>query len=84
MIITIYSTSTCAICHALMQWLDKKGVAYKDVVIDETDEAMNQLLKASEGMMVTPPFTVVTKDDGTEEKVLGFDRAKISALVGIE
>ena len=26
--ITIYTTSTCAYCHALMDWLDSKGVKY--------------------------------------------------------
>lgn len=26
--ITVYTTPTCAYCHALMEWLDSKGVKY--------------------------------------------------------
>lgn len=34
--IKIYTTPTCAYCHALMDWLDEKGVAY--VEMDATKE----------------------------------------------
>ncbi len=81
--ITIYSTSTCAICHAQMQWLDKKGFSYTDVIVDESDEAMNQLMSATGGMMQVPPFTVITKDDGTEEKIQGFDYKKLAIILGV-
>ena len=29
--IKVYSTPTCAYCHALMDWLDELGVAYEEV-----------------------------------------------------
>ena len=29
--IKVYSTPTCAYCHALMDWLDSKGVQYVEV-----------------------------------------------------
>lgn len=29
--IKIYTTPTCAYCHALMDWLDGLGVSYKEV-----------------------------------------------------
>ena len=29
--IKIYTTPTCAYCHALMDWLDEMGVKYKEV-----------------------------------------------------
>ena len=35
--IKIYTTPTCAYCHALMDWLDKMGVEYKEM--DATKEA---------------------------------------------
>lgn len=34
--IKVYTTPTCAYCHALMDWLDKKGVEY--VEMDATKE----------------------------------------------
>lgn len=29
--IKVYTTPTCAYCHALMDWLDEKGVQYEEV-----------------------------------------------------
>ncbi|MBQ3469865.1 glutaredoxin family protein [Candidatus Saccharibacteria bacterium] len=29
--VKVYSTSWCPYCHALMAWLDKKGVKYQEI-----------------------------------------------------
>jgi glutaredoxin 3 len=29
--IKVYTTPTCAYCHALMDWLDELGIEYKEV-----------------------------------------------------
>lgn len=29
--IKVYTTTTCPYCHALMDWLDQKGVEYEEV-----------------------------------------------------
>ena len=29
--IKIYTTPTCVYCHALMDWLDEKGITYQEV-----------------------------------------------------
>ena len=29
--IKIYTTPTCVYCHALMDWLDEKGVEYEEI-----------------------------------------------------
>jgi len=34
--IKVYTTTTCAYCHALMDWLDEMGVEYKEM--DATKE----------------------------------------------
>ena len=79
--ITIFSTSICAICHAEMKWLDKQGVGYNHVVVDETDDGMEQFMQATGGVIQSPPFTVVKKADGTEIKIAGFDQKKLSAAI---
>ncbi|MBR2997174.1 glutaredoxin family protein [Candidatus Saccharibacteria bacterium] len=33
--IKVYTTTTCAYCHALMAWLDEQGVKYKEVSAKE-------------------------------------------------
>lgn len=29
--IKIYTTPTCAYCHALMEWLDEQGIEYEEI-----------------------------------------------------
>ena len=29
--IKIYTTPTCAYCHALMDWLDEQGISYEEI-----------------------------------------------------
>ena len=40
--VKIYTTPTCAYCHALMDWLDEKGVEYveKDATKEENINAV--------------------------------------------
>ncbi len=35
--IKVYTTPTCAYCHALMDWLDSKGIEYQEM--DATKES---------------------------------------------
>lgn len=79
MTITIYSTTNCASCHALMQWLDQKEVAYTNKVVDRSDADMDEFMSVNEGLISTP-FTVIETNDQTH-KVQGFDRTKIEPFV---
>lgn len=35
--IKIYTTPTCAYCHALMDWLDEKGIEYQEIDASNDD-----------------------------------------------
>lgn len=75
MTVTVFSTATCGICHALMQWLDKKGVVYQKVLVDESGENMARLMEVSDGA-IGVPFSLIEKDDGTKTTIAGFDQKK--------
>ena len=67
----IYSTSTCAYCHALMDWLDQKGVEY--IEKDYSDPAIAKEIEDKLGHEVAVvPTTVIG-----EEIIVGFDRPAI-------
>ena len=36
--IKVYTTQTCPYCHALMDWLDEKGVQYEEVDATSMDD----------------------------------------------
>ena len=80
MSVTVFSSSSCAICHAEMQWLDKQGVSYSNIVVDEDEGGMEKMLQATGGIIQGTPFTVI-EQNGTTETVAGFDRARLTKLV---
>lgn len=77
--ITIYSTTTCPFCVQLKHWLDGKGIAYTDYLVDKNPYAAQMMVQQSGQMGV--PFTTVEHEDGTVDKVLGFDRGKFEAIL---
>jgi len=79
--ITIYSTATCGFCKMLKSYLNDKGIKYEVKMADE-DQAIARELYEKSGQLGVP-FTVITDEDGKEEMVLGFDRPKIDAALGI-
>lgn len=79
--ITIYSTATCGFCKMLKSYLQDKGIAYTEKKADEDQDLARELYEKSGQLGV--PFSIITDEDGKEEKVLGFDRARIDAALGI-
>ena len=80
--ITIYTTRTCPFCRQLEQWLDKNGVEYTDYKVDSNPIAAQNMVRISGQMGV--PFSTIEFDDGRTEGVLGFDRARFQALLGLQ
>lgn len=80
--VTIYSTTICAACHALTQWLDKQGVQYDKKITDQDPALMMEFMSLNEGMIAVP-FSVITADDGTVSKISGYDQAKFKAVLSL-
>lgn len=79
--IKIYSTTTCIYCHALKDYLKSKDVTYEEVLLDQQPEAIQTSIDTCGSMGV--PCTHITLDDGTEEKILGFDRPRFDKALGL-
>lgn len=77
--ITIYSTATCGFCKMIKSYLSSKDISY-DVKMADEDQAIAQELFEKSGQLGVP-FTIIEQEDGSEEKILGFDRAKIDAAL---
>ncbi len=72
--ITVYSTTWCAFCHAAMQYFDSIGVAYTDKDVEKDAEAAREAVEKS-GQMGVPVIDL----DG--EIIIGFDKPKIDAFL---
>lgn len=65
----------------LKSYLQSKNIAYEEKHADQDQKLAEELLEKSGQLGV--PFTIIQKDDGTEEKILGFDRPKIDLVLGL-
>jgi len=77
--ITIFTTNTCAYCGMVKRWLGAKGYSYDEVNLDENPERQQEALQVSGQLAV--PVTVVTKQDDSQEVVVGFNLAKLAPAV---
>lgn len=68
--IIVYSATWCAFCHAVKDYLDKKGIKYTDKDVEKDPAAGLEAVDKS-GQRGIPVLDV----DGTI--ILGFDRPKI-------
>ena len=78
--ITIYSTTTCPYCKMLKDYLTSKNIIFIEKLVDQDDQVRNEMMAESGGFLGVP-FIVVTKDDGSKENIIGFDKGKIDSII---
>lgn len=79
--VKIYSTTTCPFCKMEKEYLQEKGIQYENIFVDQQPDEAKRLIEESGQMGV--PFTEIQKDDGSEVKILGFDKNKLNEALGI-
>jgi glutaredoxin len=79
--VKMYKTHTCPFCRMESEYLRENGVAFDEVFVDDDIEQATEMMNASGQMGV--PFTVIETDSGEKINVLGFDKKKISQVLGI-
>ncbi len=52
--LTIYSTPWCGYCHRLMSQLDREGIAYTSINIEQDPEAARFVQEANGGNQTVP------------------------------
>jgi len=75
--ITIFTTNTCAYCAMVKRFLDMKGQSYQVVNLDEHPERNQEAFELSGGAL-TVPITVITKQDDSQEVVVGYNLGKLA------
>jgi glutaredoxin-like YruB-family protein len=72
--VTVYSATWCAFCHAAKQYFDKLGVKYEDKDVEKDPKNAEESVTKSNQMGIP-----VIDIDGTI--IVGFDRPKIDAAL---
>jgi glutaredoxin-like YruB-family protein len=74
--VIVYTTPTCPWCQAVKRYLEERGIPYQEVDVASDMEAAMEMIRKS-GQQGVP----VVEIDG--EIVVGFDRERIDALLGL-
>lgn len=77
----MYTTTTCPFCKMQKDYFKSKNIAYSEILVDENPDEAQKMIELSGQLGV--PFTVITKDDGTVEKILGFDKKRLDSILGV-
>ncbi len=80
--ITMYSTSICATCRNLGDWLHKNGFEYTKKITDTDEAVMDEFMSVNDGM-ISVPFTIITQDSGEQFKISGFDQRALKSALNI-
>ena len=76
MTINIYTTPTCGYCQMVKNFLKEKGIEYAEFDVSADKEKADEMVKKS-GQMGVPVIEI------GDEIVVGFDKKKISELLGL-
>lgn len=64
----------------LKDYLAAKNVVFVEKLVDQDELARDEMMKESGGFLGVP-FSVIVKNDGTKETVVGFDRGKLEKII---
>jgi mycoredoxin len=59
--ITIYTTTWCSDCHRAKQFLSERGVAYREINVDEDPDAEDLVLRVNDGRRKVPTIETAGK-----------------------
>ena len=74
--VTIYSTPTCHFCHMAKDFFKANNIAYTEYNVASNLEKRKEMVEKS-GQMGVPVIII------GDELMVGFDKPKISKLLGI-
>jgi hypothetical protein len=66
----------------LKDYLLSKGISFTEKLVDQDEVAQKEMIGYSGGFLGVP-FVHITKDDGSQESVIGFDKVKIDTILGL-
>jgi len=75
--IRVFSTQFCPYCVTLKEFLKKYNVEFEDIDVSENRSGLEEMVRKS-GQMGVPVVEIGDKI------IVGFDREKISLLLGIK
>ena len=73
--ITVYSTKNCSACKLLKGYLKENHLEYKEVLVDEDEEAFNLMFEKSGGVSSVPQIQI------NDQYLIGFSKKKLNDII---
>ena len=80
--IKLYATTTCPYCKMEASWLDNQKIKYEYTLVDLNPTAGEEMVRKTGQMGV--PVTEIIYDNGEEEYIIGFDKERLSEILGLK
>ncbi len=75
--VTVYSTPTCSWCNRLKTYLRENNIKFRDINVSKDQKAAEAMVKRS-GQQGVPQSIIAG------QTIIGFDKAKIDKLLGLQ
>ncbi|XOB42261.1 MAG: glutaredoxin family protein [Candidatus Nealsonbacteria bacterium] len=75
--VRVFSTKVCPYCVVLKQFLNDNKIEFEDLDVSENAEARKEMIEKT-GQMGVPVIEI------NDQFVIGFDKKKISELLGLK
>jgi len=72
--VKVYSVEWCPECVKLKKYLDKQGVEFEEIIVADSKEKRDEVIKVS-GQMTVPVMTV------NDRIIVGFKKAEIDNAI---
>jgi hypothetical protein len=66
----------------LKDYLSSHNITYIEKLVDQDEKSRDEMMEASGGFLGVP-YTVIVKDDGSKDSVIGFDKGRLTGILGI-
>jgi glutaredoxin 3 len=81
MSIKIYSTPTCHFCLLAKDFFKQNNLSYEEIDLSAEPSKVEEIISKTGQMGV--PVIIITKDDGQEEIIIGFNPNKLKEILNI-
>jgi len=78
--VTIYSTPTCPYCQQAKAFFKENNIEFEDIDVATDEKKAEEMIEKS-GQMGVP--VIIIEKDGKEEVIIGFEKEKITELLGL-
>ncbi|MGW4730710.1 mycoredoxin [Streptomyces shenzhenensis] len=81
--VTMYSTTWCGYCRRLKSQMEREGIAYTEINIEQDPESAAFVEKANDGNQTVPTVLVVPTSGGNEVVMTNPSLAQVKQALGV-